>query len=131
MDDQEFRAFLAPLVRSRPWVLIISGGLFLVGAVQLVGVIIIASMISTRDVVFFWKLLSSLPVGLLAVLASWQMFRLYRLLSMSSRSIQHAIVSEVAARARLALLYTGVMMLLFIFVMAGEFFWSSAIYGWR
>ena len=130
MDDQEFRALIAPLVRSRRWVLIISGGLFLVGAGQLVGMIMIAAMISVRNVAFFWKLLG-LPAGILAVLASWQLFRLYRLLSMSSRSAQLSIVSEVAERARLALIFTGVMTLLFIFLTAGELFWSSAIYGWN
>ena len=130
MDDQEFRALIAPLARSRRWVLIISGGLFLFGAGQLVGMIMIAAMISTRNVAFFWKLLG-LPAGILAVLASWQMFRLYRLLSMSLRSVQLSIVSEVAERARLALIFTGVMTLLFIFLTAGELFWSSAIYGWR
>lgn len=130
MDDQEFRGLISPLVRSRWWVLVISGGLFLVGSVQLVGLVMITAMISTRNVAFFWKLLG-LPAGILAVLAGWQMFRLYRLLSMSLRSVQLSIASEVAERARLALIFTGVMTLLFIFLTAGELFWSSAIYGWR
>lgn len=130
MDDHELRTLIEPLVRSRLWVLIVSGGLFLVGAAQLIGVIMIVGMTSTPDVATFWKLLG-LPAGILAVLAGWQMFRLYRLLSMSPRSVQLPIVSEVAQRARLALLFTGVMTLLFIFVTAGEIFWSSAIYGSR
>ena len=130
MDDQQFQALMAPLVKSRLWVLVVSGGLFFVGAGQFIGVITIALMVNTRDVAYFWKLLG-LPAGILAVLASWQLFRLYRLLSMSSRSFQFSIVSEVSTRARLALIYTGTMTLLFIFLTAGEIFWSAAVYGWR
>ena len=128
MDDQEFLALIAPLVRSRRWLLIISGGLFLIGAGQILGMIWVATLNPTWSVALLWKLLS-LPVGILALLASWQMFRLNRLLSTSSRSIQLPIVSEVSERARLALIFTGVMMLLFIFLIAGEVFWLSAIFG--
>jgi hypothetical protein len=129
MDDHEYRALIAPLVKSRLWVLIVSGGLFLVGAGQFVGVIMVVVMIKTRDVAYFWKLLA-LPAGILAVLAGWQLAKMFRLLSMSSRSIQLSIVSEVSARARLALIFTGIMTLLFIFLTGGEVFWSAAIYGW-
>jgi len=128
MDDQEFHAFIAPLVRSRRWVLVISGGLFLIGAGQLVGLVWVAAMVSAWEVALFWKFWG-LPVGILSLLASWQMFRLHRLLSMCMRSTQLSIMSEVSERARLALVFTGVMMLLLIFLTAGEIFWSSAIYG--
>lgn len=128
MDDHEFRRLIAPLVRSRRWMLIISGGLFLIGAGQLLGMLWVAAMIPTWGVALFWKFLG-LPAGILALLASWQMFRLYRLHSMSSRSIQLSILLEVSERARLVLIFTGVMMLLIIFLMMGEAFWSSAMFG--
>jgi len=128
MDDQEFRELIAPLVRSRQWLLIISGGMSLIGAGQFLGLLWIAAWIPDWGVPLFWKFLG-LPVGILALLAGWQMFRLYRLLSMSLRSIQLSIVSEVADRTRLVLIYTGVMMLLFIFIIGGEIFWSPSMFG--
>ena len=104
------------------------GGGFLIGAGQLVGMIWVAVLISTWEVALFWKLLG-LPIGILSLLASWQMFLLHRLLSMSIRTTQPSIVSEISDRARLALIFTGVMMLLLIFLTAGEIFWSAAIFG--
>ena len=95
---------------------------------QLLGLLWIAAWIPDWGVPLFWKFLG-LPVGILALLAGWQMFRLYRLLSMSLRSIQLSIVSEVAERTRLVLIYTGVMMLLFIFIIGGEIFWSPSMFG--
>ena len=128
MDGQEFRELIAPLVRSRQWLLIISGGMSLIGAGQLLGLLWIAAWIPDWGVPLFWNFLG-LPVGIFALLAGWQIFRLYRLLSMSLRSIQLSIVSELAERTRLVLIYTGVMMLLFIFIIGGEIFWSSSMFG--